>query len=73
MKEIRCHQCKIIVAYIENGSKLKNGSVMLCADCERKRIALQMAADLDSIQANRANNNMSTFMDSLFKQSKGGS
>lgn len=67
MREIRCEKCKIIVAYIENGSKLRNGSVMLCANCERERIALQMTADLDAMKANRANGNMKSFTEDLFK------
>ncbi len=43
MKTIFCSGCSIKVAEIANGSKLKNGLVMLCSICETKRIASDMA------------------------------
>jgi len=70
MKELKCPGCGKLTAYIENGSKLRNGAVMLCADCESDRLALALAADIDAVKANRANENMSTFMDTLFKMKR---
>ena len=44
MKTIYCEGCKIKVAEIAKGSKLKKGMVMICSRCETKRKASDLAS-----------------------------
>lgn len=44
MKILYCEGCKIKVAEIKIGSKIKKGTVVLCKNCETKRIASDLAS-----------------------------
>jgi hypothetical protein len=42
--QINCAGCHIKVAEVLEGSRIRKGAVMLCADCETKRKASDLAA-----------------------------
>ena len=55
MRDIYCHYCGQLVMRVENGSKIKAGTVCICADCNDPKPSSNNTSNqddmLDSIRA----------------------
>lgn len=67
-KIIYCVSCGIKVAELAVGSKIKKSAVMLCQDCDVKRIASDMKSDLNKKpNASNVSNPFNDLFKGIFK------